>query len=211
MCRLKFPVIFTVYISISLLISSCFDLVAELDRENIVCASKNLLENLKETVAPFYCRLLGKLTLLLHKSADSHNISYHNLLIYAYANAFYIPGAMYIYERLQTLLWWLFQNGIMLYGVVRPLQYRSHSDSGKLKYVHLSFLAAGIGLPLIPVLICHWNGGYGTVVVPNYTCLPRNMSATMYCLFLPATVCAIIGLSMLLYIGSKLGIKVIVI
>ena len=127
----------------------------------------------------------------------------------SYANAFCIPGAMYIYERLQTLLWWLFQNGIMLYGVVRPLKYRSHSDSGKLKYVHLSFLAAGIGLPLIPVLICHWIGGYGIVVVPNYTCLPKNISATMYCLFLPATVCAIIGLSMLLYIGSKLGIKVI--
>ena len=37
----------------------------------------------------------------------------------------------------------------------------SLSDSGRLKYCHLSFVAAGIGLPLIPVLICHWVGAYG--------------------------------------------------
>ena len=109
---------------------------------------------------------------------------------------------------LQTILWWLFQNATMLYGVIRPLQYRLQRDSGKLKYLHVSSVAAGIVLPLIPVLISHWIGGYGIAVDLNYRCLPRNISTVVYSLFVPATVCALIGVFILLYIGSEFGIKV---
>ena len=116
---------------------------------------------------------------------------------------------MYTYVKLQTMFWWLFQNGMMLFGVVRPLQYRSLSDSGKLKYLHFSFVATGIGLPLILVLICHWIGGYGIVVVLNYNCLPKSGSGVIYTFFLSLTICGIIGVSMLLYVGSELGIKVL--
>ena len=119
------------------------------------------------------------------------------------------PGVLVVYVRLQLFLWWLFQNGMMFYGVVRPLQYRSLSDSGKLKYLHFSFMATGIVVPLIPVLICHWIGGYGIVVVLNYNCLPRSRSATIYSVFFPVTICAIIGVSMLLYVGSEVTKKVL--
>ena len=124
------------------------------------------------------------------------------------SSLFHFSGAMYVYVTLQTILWWLFQNVVMLYGVVRPLQYRFQKDSGKLKYFHLSFVAAGIVLPLIPVLISQWIGGYGIVIELNYSCLPRNISTVVYSLFVPATVCAIIGVSILLYIGFDFGIKV---
>ena len=121
------------------------------------------------------------------------------------SSLFHFSGAMYVYMNLQTILWWLFQNVMMLYGVVRPLQYRFQKDSGKLKYFHLSFVAAGIVLPLVPVLI---SGGYGIAIDLNYSCLPRNISTVVYSLFVPATVCAIIGVSILLYIGFDFGIKV---
>ena len=130
------------------------------------------------------------------------------MFIILYTHVYHFTGAMLLYGRLQSLLWWIFQSGTMLYGVVRPLQYRSKSDSGKLKYVHLSFLAAGIGLPLIPVLICQWFGGYGISVLVNYRCLPRNMSAMIYAFFFPTSILGISGLAMLLFIGYKLGIKV---
>ena len=106
------------------------------------------------------------------------------------------------------MLWWLFQIATMFYGVVRPFQYRTLSDSGRLKYLHITYVAVGIGLPLIPVLICHWAGGYGIAVVMNYNCLPRNISSAMYTIFVPTTICAIVGISMLLYIASELGITV---
>ena len=106
---------------------------------------------------------------------------------------YHFSGALHVYVRHQTALWWIFQNTVMLYGVVRPLQYRSMSDSGRLKYIHLTFVATGIGLPLIPVLICHWVGGYGIAVELNYNCLPRNKSSAVYSLFVPTTICAIIG------------------
>ena len=109
---------------------------------------------------------------------------------------------------MQTVLWWLFINGVMLYGVVRPLQYRSLSGSGRMKCVHFCCVAAGIGLPLISVLICHWIGGYGIAVPLNYACLPRNKWAMTYSFILPMTVCGAIGLSMLLCIGSELTKKV---
>ena len=125
-----------------------------------------------------------------------------------YSFFFNFSGALYAYVRLQTILWWLFQNAVMLYGVVRPLHYRSLSDSGRLKYLHLTFVVVGFTLPLIPVLIIHWVGGYGIRVELNYDCLPRNISSVMYSLFIPATICAIIGVSMLLYIASELAIKV---
>ena len=128
-------------------------------------------------------------------------------LISLCSSLFHFSGAIFVYVRLQTILWWLFQNVVMLYGVVRPLQYRFQRDSGKLKYFHLSFVAAGIVLPLIPVLISHWIGGYSIAVELNYSCLPRN-NTIVYSFFVPATVCAIIGVSILLYIGSEFGIKV---
>ena len=115
------------------------------------------------------------------------------------------------YVKLQAMLWWIFQNGMMFYGVVQPLQYRSLSDSGKLKYLHFSFVATGIGLPLIPVLICNWIGGYGIAVALNYDCLPKNGSGVIYSLFLPLAICAVIGVFMLLLVGSELGIKVLAI
>ena len=115
---------------------------------------------------------------------------------------------MFVYVRIQGLLWWLFINGVMLYGVVRPFQYRSLSGSGRMKYVHFGCVAAAIGLPLISVLICHWFGGYGMAVPLNYACLPRNKWAVTYSLLFPLTVCGIIGLSMLLCIGSELTKKV---
>ena len=117
----------------------------------------------------------------------------------------HLSGAIFVYVRLQTILWWLFQNVVMLYGVVRPLQYRFQKDSGKLKYFHFSFVAAGIVLPLIPVLISYWIGGYSIAVQLNYSCVPRNI---VYYVFVPAAVCSIIGVSILLYIGSEFGIKV---
>ena len=117
----------------------------------------------------------------------------------------HLSGAINVYVRLQTIFWWLCQNVVMLYGVVRPLQYRFQKDSGKLKYFHLSFVAAGIVLPLIPVFISHWIGEYGTAVELNYSCVPRNI---VYYVFVPAAVCAVIGVSILLYIGSKFAIKV---
>ena len=121
---------------------------------------------------------------------------------------FHFSGAIFVYIRLQTILWWLFQNAEMLYGVVRPFQYHNLSDSGRLKYLHITAVATGIGLPLIPVLICHWVGGYGIAVDLSYNCLPRNMSSVVYSFFVPATICAIIGISMLIYIASEFGIKV---
>ena len=126
-------------------------------------------------------------------------------LISLCSSLFHFLGAINVYVRLQTILWWLFQNLMMLYGVVRPLQYRFQKDSGKLKYFHLSSVAAGIVLPLIPVLISQWIGGYSIAVELNYSCVPRNI---VYYVFVPATVCAIIGVSILLYIGSEFAIKV---
>ena len=124
------------------------------------------------------------------------------------SSPFHFSGAINVYVRLQIILWWLFQNVVTLYGVVRPLQYRFQKDSGKLKYFHLSFVAAGIVFPLIPVLISQCIGGYGIAIELNYSCFPRNISTVVYSLFVPATVCAIIGVSILLYIGSEFGIKV---
>ena len=119
-------------------------------------------------------------------------------------SSFHFSGAIYVYVRCQTILWWLFQNAMILYGVVQPLKYRSLSDSGGLKYLHLSFVATGIGLPLIPVLICHWVGGYGIAVDLNYNCLPRNMSSAIYSLYILTTLCGIIGVAILLYITLEL-------
>ena len=201
LCRLKFPVIFVVYTCISQLVLLSSDLVAQVDRENVFCTSKNLLKNLEEVDTTFYCRFLGNncLGILDYTSCS---------LIIDFCNNLYYSGAMFVYIRIQSILWWLFINGIMLYGVVRPLQYRSLSGSGRMKYVHFGCVAAAIGLPLISVLICHWFGGYGIAVPLNYACLPRNKWAVTYSLLLPLTVCGIIGLSMLLYIGSELTTKV---
>ena len=57
----RFPAVFSVYQCVSLLVSSCFDLVTRVDRQDTVCGSRNLLKNLEsDFTAPLYCGLISR-------------------------------------------------------------------------------------------------------------------------------------------------------
>ena len=107
------------------------------------------------------------------------------------------------------MLLWMFYASVVMFGVFRPMEYRSATDSGTLRYVHLTMVTAGIILPVIPVLICHWVEGYGIDLVLNYSCVPRNRSAYAYTLAIPFSVCGMTAISMLILIGTEIGRKVI--
>ena len=119
-----------------------------------------------------------------------------------------MTGAVFVYIRLQAIIWWMFYASVVMFGVFYPLRYRSASDSGTLRYVHLIMVAAGVIIPLVPVLVCYWIGGYGIDLVWNYVCIPRNRSAYVYASTIPFTICGVTTLSMMILIGSEIGRKV---
>ena len=63
---------------------------------------------------------------------------------------------------------------VLTYGIFRPLKYQRARNLGRLRYIHLGFLVAGVILPLIPTVANWVVGGYGVDVVRSYSCVPRE-------------------------------------
>ena len=104
LCRLRFPVILTVYMCISLLVSSCFFLAADVGRENVACTSKNLLENMQKNEASFYCRLLGIMPITASISLCS---SKHVLTTGIYMEYFALPSST---SQVHCTCMWIFKQ-----------------------------------------------------------------------------------------------------
>ena len=72
---------------------------------------------------------------------------------------------------------------------------------GRLRYLHLGFLVAGVILPLIPTVTYWVVGDYGADVVRNYSCVPREGLAFEN---LPTAVFGTATLVMLMLIATKI-------
>ena len=110
-------------------------------------------------------------------------------------------GAFSVYGRVQVVLWWVSHTSVLTYGVFRPLKYQMASNLGRLRYVHIGLLVAGIILPLIPTLIHWFVGVYGVDVVRNYTCIPGDILPLEN---LPFAIFGTVTLVMFMLIASKI-------
>ena len=73
---------------------------------------------------------------------------------------------------------------------------------GYFKYIHIATVAAGILLPIIPVIICFKVEGYA-IYLNRPDCVPRNVIAMFYSYLLPIIVVASVGLYLLILILWK--------
>ena len=116
-----------------------------------------------------------------------------------------MTGACSLYGRVQTVFWWVSHISVLTFGVFRPLKYRIARESGRLRYVHLGLVVAGITIPLIPTLIHWWVGGYGIEVARNYECVPRERPVLE---LLPISILSSITFVLLVLFGSKISMLV---
>ena len=114
-----------------------------------------------------------------------------------------------MYLGLQVALWWIFHTTVVFWGIMRPFQYRQMSDSGKLKYIHLTMGISGLVLPLVPTLICHWTRGFAINLLLHYSCHPRSTLASRYSVYVPLNIIVIVGIGLLLIIFSNIALEVI--
>ena len=117
-------------------------------------------------------------------------------------------GGIFLYVEFQVVMWWLFHTTIIFWGVMRPWQYQVMKKSGRMKYIHLTMGVMGVTLPLIPVLICNWIGGFGLNLLLQYRCFPTNRSAIHYSILVPFDVITITSLAMLVATLSTIAIRV---
>ena len=75
-----------------------------------------------------------------------------------------------------------------------------YSDSGKIKYIHLTIVAVSLLLPIISILACHLSEGFGLSILAYYKCDSRGLKDTFYAVIVPLDIILIIGTSLLVCI-----------
>ena len=114
---------------------------------------------------------------------------------------FSIPTAgLFLYVVLTVGLLWLSHTLMFFWGVVWPLHYRIYTNSGKMKYVHLTIVAVSLLLPIISILACRLSEGYGLSVLAYYKCASRGVNDTFCAVIVPLGIILITGTSLLVYI-----------
>ena len=107
------------------------------------------------------------------------------------------------YVSHQVALWWIFHLSMVFCAVFWPFKYNYWKQLGYFKYIHTVMVAAGIILPIIPVIICLKVDGYVLyLILPN--CVPRNIQSAFYSYLLPMIIVVAIGLYLLILIFWKL-------
>ena len=101
------------------------------------------------------------------------------------------------------------------WSVYFPFNYQYYKIAGKMKYIHVMFLALGIFLPLIPVIAIlvgnfaqERNSGSNTTfwsgfqpdTFSNTICMASNKEVSFYSFTIPACVMATLGLTLLILI-----------
>lgn len=117
-------------------------------------------------------------------------------------------GGLFTYAFVQALLWCLFHSAFIFYGVIYPVYYRVMSDSGKMKYVHLSVVVVAVTLPMILILMYSIKGGFGFNLLLHYSCFPNNTTAVFYSFIIPLDLFIITNLVMLLIVFAKIRFEV---
>lgn len=114
---------------------------------------------------------------------------------------FSIPTAgLFLYVVLLVTLLWLFHALMFFWGVVWPMHYRMYTDSGKMKYIHLTIVAVSLVLPTFSILACHLSEGFGLSILAYYKCDSRGPKDTFYAIILPLDIMLIVGTCLLVYI-----------
>ena len=112
-------------------------------------------------------------------------------------------AASVIYASHQVALWWLFHLSMVFCAVFWPFKYNYWKQLGYFKYIHTVMVAAGIILPIIPVIICLKVDGYVLYLIQPQ-CVPRNIQTIFYSHLLPMIIVVAIGLYLLILIFWKL-------
>lgn len=126
------------------------------------------------------------------------------------------------YILLQIAFWWLIHATVILWKLQFPFHARSFENSGKMKYVHISSVIAGLLLPLIsPIIsmadfavdlssnevlqsqnISFVSGGlgYGLIRFPSILCSAIDRYALYYSNILPINLMVIVGITELILV-----------
>lgn len=132
----------------------------------------------------------------------------------------YSIGMAFVYAILQTAIWWLFHTTALFWKIQYPFHARSFQMGGKIKYIHISCIIAGLLIPLLPVIttmadfavdlksndrlqkmnVTFFSGGLGYRLVrfPPLLCSGRNSEAVYYTSILPINIIVIAGLTELI-------------
>ena len=126
------------------------------------------------------------------------------------------------YILLQLAFWWLIHATIILWKLQFPFHARTFENSGKMKYVHIASVIAGLLLPLISPItsmvefavdlssneilqsqnISFVSGGlgYGLIHFPSILCSATDRYALYYSNLLPINIMVIVGITELILV-----------
>ena len=64
-----------------------------------------------------------------------------------------------------------------------------------MKYIHIAVVAISLTVPAIVALITYFAGGYGIIILSNYTCFALDIEALFYPFVVPLDINIILGIS----------------
>ena len=112
-----------------------------------------------------------------------------------------IPAAVVLYYTMwQTALWWFFHISAMFCEIKFPLRAHSFKASGRMKYVHIGLVIAGILIPVIPVTVIASVAGFVPGPFPPILCYSASTNAIFYGIVFPLCVLVATGISLLVCI-----------
>ena len=111
----------------------------------------------------------------------------------------FIAGLFYYVVLLVTLLW-LSHILMLFWGVMWPWHHQAYQNSGRMKYIHLTIVAASLLLPIISILACQLSEGFGLDILSYYKCAGQGPKDSFYAVIVPLDIIIIIGTSVLVYI-----------
>ena len=88
-------------------------------------------------------------------------------------------GFLYSYLSHQLSLWAIFYAALLFWAVVSPFQYQSFRNEGRLKYVYIAMIIAGVLLPCVPAVI-NVAFGYGIMSFSHMVCLVAVQDVGFY-------------------------------
>ena len=93
---------------------------------------------------------------------------------------------------------------VIFWGVKFPLHSRSFKKNNRMKYIHLTYVVLALLLPLVPVFMNAFKGGYTMGRNPPILCTGSDAGANFYSLVLPINIILGIGTNLLIVIFWKI-------